>query len=133
MARDVAQQDDASLPGLGLSPRTGAHSARRVRSLTPNSKRSSCADPTNLGPSLELAGGRGASGSDGRFSPLLDAKEKEPRRGNSDPAVEGGGRRRGRGGDGGGQVRAGSAGGVEVAEAKHGRNEGGQDRLPGTK
>eukprot|EP00903_Cladosiphon_okamuranus_P022391 g20594.t1 len=127
-------QDDAPLPGLGLSPRTGAHSTRRVRSLPPKSKRASCADPINQGTGSDLPGGRSGSGSDCRLSPLLDAKEKGPCWGHSDPAVENGARGRGRGVGGSGRGRSGSGGGgVEVAEAKQGRNEGGQDHLPATK
>lgn len=81
------------------------------------------------------AGGGGGGG--GRFSPLLDAKEKEPRRGLSDPNEGGGGSSRHRdresenGGSEGGprsQLREG-----EMAEAKTDQNNGRHGRLPGTK
>ncbi|CAM9229979.1 unnamed protein product [Scytosiphon promiscuus] len=147
--------DDSSLPGLGqgLSPRKGAQSARRVRSLSPNIQRASVTDRASSG-SLRpqsrggTSGSGGGSNSNNRISPLLEAKERECRRGDKDPMVKssaisstGNGSRRREGG-GNGELAGGRGGGVDerlrisgdAAEAKH--DATGErptcTRLPGT-
>ncbi|CAM9403234.1 unnamed protein product, partial [Hapterophycus canaliculatus] len=146
------QKDDSSLPGLGpgLSQRKGAQSARRVRSLSPNIQRASTAERAGLGsvrPQSRGGPGVGGGGSAGRVSFLLDAKQSDSRRGDSDREVNPGasssipsdGDRR-RAGGGGGELAAERGGGEgdpphlagEVAEAKSDATGARPARLPGT-
>ncbi|CAM9291989.1 unnamed protein product, partial [Ectocarpus sp. 8 AP-2014] len=130
--------DESPLPGLSLSPRSGAHSARRVRSLPPTPKRASCTNLDPVSDSVEFARPQsrgGPAGNGSKFSPLLDAKEgsTSPRYRDSALCAADSNRRGGelageRGGGGlGREPRRLSRG---AAEAK---SEVGCTRLPGTK
>ncbi|CAM9412930.1 unnamed protein product [Ectocarpus sp. 12 AP-2014] len=130
--------DESPLPGLSLSPRSGAHSARRVRSLPPTPKRASCTNLDPVSDSVEFARPQsrgGPAGNGSKFSPLLDAKEGSTSPPYRDPALcaADSNKRSGelaaeRGGGGlGREPRRLSRG---AAEAK---SEVGCTRLPGTK
>ncbi|CAM9316499.1 unnamed protein product [Ectocarpus fasciculatus] len=133
--------DESSLPGLSLSPRSGAHSARRVRSLPPTPKRASCTNLDPVSDSVEFARPQsrgGPAGNGSKFSPLLlDAKEgstSTPQYRDPAPCADDSNKRSGdlageRGGGGlGREPRRLSRG--AAAEAK---SEAGCTRLPGTK
>ncbi|CBN78252.1 hypothetical protein Esi_0005_0084 [Ectocarpus siliculosus] len=136
--QNASSEDESPLPGLSLSPRSGAHSARRVRSLPPTPKRASCTNLDPVSDSVEFARPQsrgGPAGNGSKFSPLLDAKEGSTSPRYRDPALcaadsnkRGGELAAERGGGGlGRESRSLSRG---AAEAK---SEVGCTRLPGTK
>ncbi|CAB1120864.1 unnamed protein product [Ectocarpus sp. CCAP 1310/34] len=88
--QNASSEDESPLPGLSLSPRSGAHSARRVRSLPPTPKRASCTNLDPVSDSVEFAwpqGRGGPAGNGSKFSPLLDAKEGSTSPRYRDPAL----------------------------------------------